>query len=525
MKLLPFLYNASNVSGPLEPTGDRPLRSGSAFLPWVALLVGFAAASCLQRPSDEQGGLVIDALNMAGEATPTSVILQVRLAVSDTLIDQDIPGFAGWGRLEVAEDASFQRIRSSEWLRASAENDYMLKVRMEGLEPGARYYYRARAGADTSNTMVLEHGAFRTLRSGEETETVRFVMISCMNYEKFYGLGRLDTQSDPSEWVEPAAGQDRELGYPAFEVLRRLAPDFWIGNGDNVYYDSPPETPERYARTVEEMRAKWHRQFSMPRARAVLGEIPAYWLKDDHDYRYNDADTTGDRLPRHDAGVAVFREQVPVTDPAAQEPTYRTIRVNRHLQLWMVEGRDYRSPNDMEDGPEKSLWGAEQKAWLKRTLLESNATFKILVSPTPLVGPDDAYKRDNHTSAGGFRHEGTEFLNWLAENGLVSPVFFTMNGDRHWQYHSVHPLGIEEFSSGAFISQNARKGRPPGDPASTDPEARIDQPYIQTVPVGGMLEVRVEPTSTVHRPSIVFTFYDEQGEVLYTARRYAPDPS
>ncbi len=134
-------------------------------------------------------------------------------------------------------------------------------------------------------------------------------------------------------------------------------------------------------------------------------------------------------------------------------------------------------------------------------------------------------KRDNHTNPKGFRHEGTAFLAWLAENGLTSPAFYTINGDRHWQYHSVHPSGIEEFSSGAFVSQNAREGRPPGDPGSTDPEGRIDQPYIQRVPVGGMLHVQVDPSSAVERPSIVFTFLDERGGVLYAVRRYASGPA
>ncbi len=62
-------------------------------------------------------------------------------------------------------------------------------------------------------------------------------------------------------------------------------------------------------------------------------------------------------------------------DPEAK--TYRTYRPNRDLQIWFVEGRDYRDPNKMPDGPEKTLWGAQQIAWLKRTLLESDATFRL----------------------------------------------------------------------------------------------------------------------------------------------------
>ena len=38
--------------------------------------------------------------------------------------------------------------------------------------------------------------------------------------------------------------------------------------------------------------------------------------------------------------------------------------MNRSLQLWFVEGRDYRSANDDPDGPQKSIWGKEQRDWL-----------------------------------------------------------------------------------------------------------------------------------------------------------------
>ena len=54
----------------------------------------------------------------------------------------------------------------------------------------------------------------------------------------------------------------------------------------------------------------------------------------------------------------------------------------------------------MPDGPEKTILGSEQKAWLMKTLSESKATFKLVFSPTPIVGPDRKNKRDNHANTG-----------------------------------------------------------------------------------------------------------------------------
>ena len=467
-------------------------------------------------------------VNIAGNVSQNSVILQARLGTTDSVVvDGDVPGMEGWGYFQVATDSAFSDARRTSWMPATPDNDYILKTKVEELSPGTRYYYRVLAGPDSTNVTAARTATFRTLPPADSRSPTEFVMMSCPNFEKYYGIGEKSTQRGAAQWTQPATGVDRRLGMPGFEVVLDLEPDFFIGNGDNVYYDEPDDAGDpSSAKTQEELRAKWHRTFSMPRFRDVLDRVPTYWLKDDHDYRFNDADTTDRRFeePSHELGVATFREQVPVVDPSNPDAvTYHTYRVNQLLQIWILENRDYRSPNNMPDRPEKTLWGQEQKEWLKRTLLESDATFKVIVTPTPEVGPDDDYKRDNHVNPGGFSHEGEAFKSWLAENGLVSPEVFTITGDRHWQYHSIHPSGLEEFSAGAFNSQNAREGMAPGDPASSDPEGRIDQPYLQSPPTGGFLHVRVDSSSAGHQPSILFAHYDERGQLLNAARRYASE--
>ena len=54
------------------------------------------------------------------------------------------------------------------------------------------------------------------------------------------------------------------------------------------------------------------------------------------------------------------------------------------MQIWLVEGRDFRSPNTAPDGPEKTIWGKEQMEWFKELLLEkvnySKIDFNLLYS-------------------------------------------------------------------------------------------------------------------------------------------------
>ncbi len=197
-------------------------------------------------------------------------------------------------------------------------------------------------------------------------------------------------------------------------------------------------------------------------------------------------------------------------------PTYRTHRVHKHLQLWFVEGRDYRSDNDLADGPDKTLWGATQLEWLKETLRQSDATWKVIVTPTPMVGPDRDSKRDNHTNTRGFRHEADAFFAWLRDEQINNVMSFC--GDRHWQYHSIHPSGFEEFCCGALNDENAIRGEKPGGKNTTDPQGMIDQRFIYPEPTGGFLRVAIEDQPATLR----LAFFDDTGKVLYETAKNSP---
>ncbi|MEZ6047409.1 MAG: alkaline phosphatase D family protein [Planctomycetaceae bacterium] len=348
----------------------------------------------------------------------------------------------------------------------------------------------------------------------DSSEAAKFVVVTGMNYAKFHGMTHvpLEEGKEASAISDSYQGEDRELGFPALVSILNDQPNFLWGTGDNVYYDSPKEPG---ARTISDMRLKWHEQFVQPRFRD-LATVPTYWEIDDYDYRVNDCDNTGDYHPtpaewaQSDArATSLYAEQ-----NAVSPQTYRTFRVTKDLQIWLVEDRLFRSPNDMPDGPDKTIWGSEQKAWLKRTLLESDATFRVLISPDPMVGPDDLSKTDNHTNIGGFQHERDEFFSWIKEHQLDQQGFYIICGDRHWQYHSLDPSGIEEISCGALVDANARLGRNPGDPKSTDPDGKIKQPYTQSEPSGGYVLVQVEPNADKQGAKLIFEWKDEHGVVL-----------
>ncbi len=445
---------------------------------------------------------------MSGEVSANTVLLQSRLtAIPGPVLDADgdVPGKAGVACFEWGESPEFADARRTDWLEAKADHDFIVRAKLDGLKTGTRYHYRLVFGENRDATQTGPACSFKTL---SESGDVAFCMGSCMNYHSFT-VGKANGGGPVT-----ATAEDKQLGYPVFSAMTALKPDFFIGTGDIVYYDHPPQTA---AKTLPELRKKWHEEFRFPRMIEFFAHAPAYWSKDDHDFRFNDADLgSGSKLPAPSTGIEIFREQMPMFPLADREtPTYRTHRVHRHLQLWFMEGRDFRSSNKMPDGPEKTIWGREQRDWLQRTLKASDAEWKVIITPTPMVGPDRNSKTDNHANLNGFKHEADSFFGWLRDNDVKNVLTFC--GDRHWQYHSIHPLGVEEFSVGALNDENAIKGEKPGGPKTTDPEGKIKQPYIYDKPTGGFLHVRIGDDAR-----LVLTHHDDHGVVMNRVTKEKP---
>jgi len=283
------------------------------------------------------------------------------------------PGAAGQVRIRYTGDFADSRTWDTEWVTVQAENDFVHQFHLKGLFPGMRHdiTVEARDSADSPVTATLR-GEFTTPAPPTREQKVTFTVVTGQSY-----------------W-----DLDDKQGYHIYPAMQKLEPHFIVPTGDTVYLDS--ESPR--ARTVELARYHWHRMYSLPRHVEFHRYVPGYWEVDDHDSWCND-DWPTMKAPwmnplTFKQGFKIYREQVPMGDE-----TYRTVRWGKNLQVWMVEGRLYRSPNTMKDGPGKTIWGEEQMAWLKRTILASDADFRVLISPTPVVGPDrDKGKNDNHSN-------------------------------------------------------------------------------------------------------------------------------
>jgi len=344
-----------------------------------------------------------------------------------------LPGTPGEVRLTWWSAASSSSAKeSTSWMAVSPERDFTHQFALNKLKSDTLYAYTVEGrGPSGETTAAAASGKFRTAPAADDAPPIRFIVTTCQ------AIRSVDSGAD---------------GHLAYRQMLSFEPHFFVHTGDILYYDKAP-----LAKSLPQARAKWNLMFAYRNNRHFHQNVTSYFMKDDHDTLMNDCwpgQTYGELTFAQ--GLEIFREQVPMG-----EKTYRTYRWGRDVQIWLTENRDFRSPNNRPDGPEKTILGEVQKNWLKKTLKESTATYKFVISPGPIVGPDKGGKNDNHSNP-AFRHEGQELRDFLSS----LPNTYVICGDRHWQYLSQDPrTGLMELGCGPINDEHRYGGNPGNDPA------------------------------------------------------------
>ena len=360
--------------------------------------------------------------------------------------------------------------KSTAWMPVSAVQDFTAQVPIGGLRAATRYQLRAEGRSQAGGAAECStEGSFTTPPGADTAKRLTFTTVTCQDYWK---------RDDPVN------------GHRVYDLMRKLNPDFFVHTGDMEYYDRVKPV----ATSVPLARFKWNRIYALPFERAFHNTgVASYFIKDDHDILRDDC-YPGQHFGALSwaDGLALVREQVPV----GANPS-RHIRWGKDLEIWLPEGREYRSANNTPDGPEKTIWGRAQKQWFFDTVRASDATFRIVFSPTPVVGPDRVKKNDNLANA-GFATEGREMREFMATQKNVIVIC----GDRHWQYVSVDPAtGLREYGSGP--TSDAHAG------GFSESDRTPMQRYLKIV--GGFLAVTIERVDGKARA--VFRHYGTNGAI------------
>ena len=362
----------------------------------------------------------------------------------------------------------------SAWRDVDPSRDFTATFALAQLTPGTRYTVsvedRPRADAPVTSTTT---GTFVTAPLATANATATFAVMSCQQYED----------------------RDRPDGFAIYPSMLALKPDFMVNTGDAVYYDHGPV----HAINIDLARYHWARMYGFPTLRDFHRQVASFFMKDDHDTLTNDShpeDRSGDFT--FTEGLRVFREQT-----APSEPPYRTLRWGRHLQVWFLEGRDFRSTSEADRKQTPTILGPTQIAWLERTLTASDATFRVVITPTPMVGPDRPQKDDNYANK-GYVVEGTKIRALLARQ----PNLTVITGDRHWQYVSRDPAtAIEEWSVGPATDAHAG--------GWSEDQPRPEHRFLR-IKFGGFLSGSVAPSTATAPSALTLRLHDTAGKVIFT---------
>ncbi|MEC3907763.1 alkaline phosphatase D family protein [Tamlana sp. 2201CG12-4] len=380
------------------------------------------------------------------------------------------PGISGEVKLTYFPKNDPQNKTQKDWVKVDDDKNFTKQWKLENLSSGTDYVIeieaRANKNAAISDKVV---GAFKTSPNKDQTENIDFCIVTCHDYIR----------------------KDDEKGHKIYEAMSKIKPDFYVHTGDIEYYDKP----KPYALTEELMRFQWDRLFALPLQRSFWANTTSYFMKDDHDVLKDDAfpgQTYGD--VSWDRGLEIFeKEQFP-----QHHKYYKTVRWGKDLQIWITEGRKYRSKNSIPDGVNKTILGEAQKQWLFKTIKESDATFKVIILADPILGPDRENKSDNHANV-SFKTEGDQLRSFINQYDNV----FLCNGDRHWQYvTNLKDTNLWEFSCGPGSDSHA------GGWKAND--IRPEHKFLRVK--GGFLKVNVSRSDDV--AEITFSHCDVNGNIV-----------
>jgi alkaline phosphatase D len=341
----------------------------------------------------------------AGLAMPRISRAASRPVVTHGLQSGDIGADHGviWARadrparavFEVATNEGFRDARTLPYADVLPENDYVAKLVAENLPAGQDIFYRVTFSDLTDVNAVSEpvSGRFRTAPAD-----LRDVTFTWSGDTVGQGWG-----------IDESRG-----GMKGYATMLNHRPDFFIHCGDTVYADGPlkaeVDLPDgskwknlmidekaKVAETLAEFRGQYKYNLMDKHVRAFNAQVPMLAQWDDHEVTNNWSDSKqfDERYTEKNVrllaarAARAFHEFIPIAPVASEQGrVYRKVSYGPLLDVFVIDMRRYRGPNgdnlETAAGAATVFLGRDQLEWLKRELLASKATWKVISADMPL---------------------------------------------------------------------------------------------------------------------------------------------
>jgi len=473
------------VTPPLYPlAGTRTLTrrsflAGSASFAAAALLSSRVRGAVAAAPRFSSYPFTLGIAS--GDPAPDGVVLWTRLAPHPRDPDGGLPAEPISVTWLIAEDEALTRIIQQGSAIADPAWAHSVHVEVAGLQPDRWYWYRFKAGTETS-----PKGRTRTMpAAGSAPDRLRFAFASCQKYE----IGH----------------------YTAYEQMVREDLDLVVHLGDYIYEkadDKRAIRPHRLplAETLDTYRARYAVYKTDPALQAAHAMAPWIVTWDDHEVSNDYAGAVAEHpdeypaarfLLRRAAAYQAYYEHMPLRRsalPAGPDMLlYRRLEFGRLASFHVLDTRQYRSDQVGDDlqppspallDPARTLLGDRQRQWLLDGLDRSPATWNALAQQIMMArvdfkpGPDEEVAMDKWS---GYEAERRRVLRHFHDHRTANPVVLT--GDIHSNWANEIPAEADQPDAPPaaveFVGTSISSGGDGGERADHAAALRAENPFVK----------------------------------------------
>ena len=374
------------------------------------------------------------------------------------------------GPCEVAVKINGHSGRES--IKTQKKDGYVGIVEVDGLLPGTYFAYDIFINGKKYEDENREFG-FRTFP--EVTEGAKFTIAfgGCSGFVPEY----------ESVWGRIADHDPRAM----------------LMLGDNVYIDDPEDV-------------KWtgdycySRRHSRPEWKKLVAKTSMHAIYDDHDFGMDDC-VPGAQVDHPTWKRPVLENFInnwnnPSAGGGEKNPgCWQTFSLGQ-VQFIMLDCRYYR------DRKEKSMLGTFQKQWLKNTLKNSEATFKVIASSVPF---SEGIKPGSKDPWDGYPEEREEIFSFIEKEKIEGVLLIAADRHRIDFRKTPRPNGYDflEFVSGRITNRHVHSV------VQTD---ELVWGYNKTC---GYCLLKFDTTQK--NPVMKFEAYDNRGELLFAQKVFSTD--
>jgi alkaline phosphatase D len=396
-------------------------------LNFAMLSVVFAQDDYNQRSAAEENLAPFYHGVASGDPTPNSVIIWTRITT-------DIAGSIT-GNWKIATDTNMLNVIQQGTFATDSSKDYTVKIDVTGLNPNTWYFYE------------FEHENKYSLRGRTKTapvggvEQLRFAFVSCSNYPAGYfnAYNRIWERNDVDAVLH--------LGDFIYE---------YAGNGPLEVRKN--QLPQKEILTLEDYRLR-HSTYKLdPALRTLHQNFPFITVWDDHETANNSykdgaqnhtPGVEGNWYVRKSNGQRAYDEWMPIRLPEAQNTNkiWRKYAYGDIAEIFMLDTRLYdRSYEDIDrNDTTKKLLGDEQMEWLKNSLINSTAKWKILGQQVMVGNLDPLGIVLNGDQWDGYPTERKKLYDIILNNNIKNVIVLT--GDIHTAWAMDLPYNRNNYNA------------------------------------------------------------------------------